>query len=198
MQAIWLGSTVSLALGFLLLMYAAGTGIEGAYFQWHGRRQIDNEPPAGAAEPRRQPVVKPKPGDPLATLDIPRIGLSVVVLEGSSDAVLKRGPGHVEDTAYPGQLGNIAITAHRDTHFRPLRHIRKNDEIVVTTPDGVMRYYVNSTTIVKPTNVEILDPAHSILTLITCYPFDFIGSAPRRFIVVAKPKAPLEARNAIR
>jgi sortase A len=123
-------------------------------------------------------------------LNIPRLGVSLVVLEGSDDIVLKKGPGHIEDTAYPGEPGNIAIAAHRDTHFRPLRNIRQNDEVVVSTNLQTIRYFVDSIQILQPSDTEILDPTPGpALTLVTCFPFEFIGNAPRRFVVRATPRA---------
>jgi sortase A len=118
---------------------------------------------------------------------IPRLGVSVIVMEGSTEAVLRHAAGHIEGTAMPGQEGNVGISAHRDTFFRPLRNIRKDDLIDVTTPLGNFRYRVVSTRIVPPSEVSVLNPGPiQILTLVTCYPFYFVGSAPDRFIVRAE------------
>ena len=149
-----------------------------------------NSPVAYAASSvSTTPNLRPKRGDSLATLEIDRIQLSVVVLEGSDDATLKLGPGHIEDTAYPGEPGNIGITGHRDTHFRPIRHIRLKDVITVKTKTSTTRYVVTSISVISPTDMEVLDPTPGpTLTLVTCYPFEFIGSAPKRFIVRAIPQ----------
>jgi sortase A len=123
----------------------------------------------------------------IGRIEIPRLGVSVVVIEGSTEAILRRAAGHIAGTGLPGQPGNIGISAHRDTFFRPLRNIRKNDVITFTTPGGRFRYRVVATSIVPPADVSVLNPGRSeILTLVTCYPFYFIGSAPDRFIVRAE------------
>jgi len=123
----------------------------------------------------------------IGLLDIPRLGLSVMVVEGAGTTALRRAAGHIPGTALPGQPGNVGISAHRDTFFRPLRNIRQNDVITVSTLLGEYHYRVVSTRIVSPTDVEVLDPtATEVLTLVTCYPFYFVGSAPDRFIVRAE------------
>lgn len=120
-------------------------------------------------------------------IDIPRLGISVIVMEGVDAKTLRRAVGHIPGTALPGEPGNIGISAHRDTFFRPLRNIRRNDIITLTTLRGEYRYRVLTTRIVSPENVAVLDPSTSqILTLVTCYPFYFVGSAPNRFIVRAE------------
>jgi len=130
---------------------------------------------------------EPAEGAVIGTLSIPRIGLMTVVLEGVTDKDLKIAPGHVPGTAIPGDSGNVSIAGHRDTFFRPLRLIRIGDSIVITTVRGEERYRVESTEIVDPTDVQVLDPTTSAsLTLVTCYPFYYVGSAPKRFIVHAE------------
>jgi len=117
---------------------------------------------------------------------IERIGLAAMIMEGIDDRTLRRAVGHFPGTALPGQQGNVAVAGHRDTFFRALRHIRKNDEITLTTLTGSYRYRVDSTEVVEPEAIEVLDNSDgAILTLVTCYPFDFVGPAPRRFIVRA-------------
>ena len=116
-----------------------------------------------------------------------RLGLAIPVVEGSGDDSLKLGAGHVSYTAFPGQSGNAGIAAHRDTTFRALRFIRPGDHIVITTPRGIYDYRVTGTTIVLPTAVQVLDPTpNRSLTLVTCYPFYYVGHAPKRFIVHAE------------
>lgn len=125
-------------------------------------------------------------GGLIGRIEIPRLGLSAVVIEGTSTAILRRAVGHIEGTALPGQPGNIGLSGHRDTFFRPLRNIQKNDVITLTTLGGAHRYRVVSTQIVRPDNVAVLAPSENeILTLVTCYPFYFVGPAPYRFIVRA-------------
>lgn len=132
------------------------------------------------------PVPAPAPGTWIARLEVPSVELTTTVLEGTDDGTLSRGSGHIEDTPFPGRMGNVGIAGHRDTVFRPLRHIRLGDEMKLTTADRVYHYKISKTLIVTPDDVYVLDPTdHPTLTLVTCYPFEFIGHAPRRFIVQA-------------
>jgi sortase A len=128
----------------------------------------------------------PAPGTFVGRLEVPSIQLSTTVLEGSDDATLGRASGHIEDTPFPGQPGNVGIAGHRDTVFRPLRHVHLGDALVLKTADRVYRYRIRKTFIVGPDDVYVLDPTEQpTLTLVTCYPFEFIGHAPQRFIVQA-------------
>ncbi len=132
-------------------------------------------------------VVPPRPGEPIGRLEIPRLHVSAMVLEGTTSKVLRVAAGHVTGTALPGAAGNVAIAAHRDTFFRALRDVRDKDLILVTTPYGTFRYVVEATEIVNPTDVEVLRRTHHPeLTLVTCYPFIYIGAAPKRFVVHAQ------------
>ncbi len=123
----------------------------------------------------------------IGRLEVTRLGLSAIVMEGTGTAVLRHAAGHIAGTPLPGQPGNTGISAHRDTLFRPLRNIRMRDVITLTTPQGTYKYSVRSTQIVEPENITVLasGPGET-LTLVTCYPFYFIGPAPKRFIVTAK------------
>jgi sortase A len=122
----------------------------------------------------------------LGRMEIPRLGVSVIVAEGTDERTLRRAGGHIAGTSFPGQRGNIGIAGHRDTLFRPLRNIRRNDVITLTTLAGEYRYRVMSTEVVSPSDVTVLEPdGHETLTLVTCYPFYFVGPAPDRFIVHA-------------
>jgi sortase A len=123
----------------------------------------------------------------IGRIDIPRLGVSAIVIEGDGTTTLRRAVGHIPGTALPGEPGNVGISGHRDTFFRPLRNIRRNDIVTLTTLQGEYRYRVLSTRIVTPNNVAVLDPStNETLTLVTCYPFYFVGSAPNRFIVRAE------------
>lgn len=127
------------------------------------------------------------PGGLLGRMEISRIGLSAILVEGDDAKTLRRAVGHIPGTALPGQPGNIAFSAHRDTFFRPLRNVRENDIIVVITPRGEFRYRVVSLEVVAPDDLAVLDASEGeILTLVTCYPFYFVGAAPDRFIVRAE------------
>jgi sortase A len=120
-------------------------------------------------------------------IEVARLGVSVMVVEGTDETKLRRAAGHISGTALPGHAGNVGIAAHRDSFFRPLRNIRRDDTITLTTDDGEYLYRVVSTKIVKPSDVAVLKAdGKEILTLVTCYPFYFIGSAPERFIVRAQ------------
>ena len=125
----------------------------------------------------------------LAVLRLSRLGLEVPVLEGTDDWTLNRAVGHIADTAAPGQDGNSGIAGHRDGFFRGLKDIQAGDEMSLETPRGQEMYRIERTWIVDPTDVSVLDPTPSrAITLVTCYPFYFIGSAPQRFIVRAVVK----------
>ena len=126
-------------------------------------------------------------GAPIGRLEIPRIGLTAVVAEGDDEKTLKLAVGHLPDTPLPWQEGNSALAGHRDSFFRPLRHIQVGDDIHFTTERGTLRYRVTRHTVVDPAELWVLNPSPTAaLTLITCYPFDYVGPAPRRFIVHAE------------
>jgi sortase A len=126
------------------------------------------------------------PPPPLGVLRIPRIGLEVPVLEGTGDWTLNRAVGWIEGTAKPGADGNSGIAGHRDGYFRGLKDIRDGDVLEIETLGSVRSYRVTHTWIVEPDDVSVLDPTpSSAVTLVTCYPFYFVGSAPQRFIVRA-------------
>jgi LPXTG-site transpeptidase (sortase) family protein len=123
---------------------------------------------------------------PIGRIEIPRVGVSAIVEEGDSDATLAESVGHLTGTALPGQSGNIALAAHRDTYFRDLEDIQAGDEIYFTTARAIYKYRVTSRDVVDPSDVAVLAPSSDArLTLITCYPFHFVGPAPKRFVVVA-------------
>jgi sortase A len=123
----------------------------------------------------------------IARLEAPTVHMSATVLEGTDDATLRRGAGHIEETPFPGEPGNIGVAGHRDTIFRPVRNLHAGDPLALTTATHVFRYRITKMSIVDPDAVYVLDPTdRPTLTLVTCYPFEFIGHAPRRFIVRAE------------
>ena len=123
----------------------------------------------------------------IGRIEIARLGLSAIVMEGDDRRTLRRAVGHIPGTSWPGQNGNVVLSGHRDTFFRPLRNISQDDIITMTTLQGQYRYRVLSTQVVSPDDLSILDPSRNeILTLITCHPFYFVGAAPNRFIVRAE------------
>ena len=130
-------------------------------------------------------------GQPIARIRIPSAQMDWVVFGGTDDATLEKGPGHVPGTAMPGQDGppeNCVITAHRDSHFRNLGWLRKGHTVELETAAGTETYRVVSREIVTPNEVRVLAATpRPRLTLITCYPFTYIGSAPQRLVVVAEP-----------
>jgi sortase A len=129
-------------------------------------------------------------GDVVGKLEVHRIGISVMVLQGIADDTLTVGAGHVPGTPLPGADGNVAIAAHRDTFFRKLEGIMPGDSIQFTTVRGTYEYVVDSTETVDPEDTPVMESrARPELTLITCYPFYFVGAAPKRFIVHAQPSS---------
>jgi sortase A len=128
---------------------------------------------------------------PLGVLRIPSIGLAVPIYEGTDDATLDRGAGRIEGTAQLNEEGNVGIAAHRDGFFRGLKDLSLGDELTLQTWLADRRYRVTRLWITRPTDVSVIAPGTSdALTLVTCYPFYFVGSAPQRFIVRAEPIAP--------
>ena len=122
----------------------------------------------------------------MGRIEIRTIGLDAMILEGTDARTLRRAVGHIPGTPLPGKQGNVVITGHRDTFFRPLHNIRKDDEILLTTLNGSYRYRVDLTEVVEPQDTEVLaDSDDAVLTLVTCYPFYYVGPAPKRFIVRA-------------
>jgi sortase A len=175
-------------LGLAALGYWVATLVRGEMYQAEAARHFSRPPAAGAVQAApSKPRAIPKAGSPVALLEIPRLGVSTVVVEGAGDRELKLGPGHIPGTALPGRPGNVAVAGHRDTVFRPLRLVRIHDPIKLITSEGEFDYEVVSTTITRPDDVSVLRPTtRDSLTLVTCYPFYFVGSAPKRFIVHAE------------
>ena len=148
--------------------------------------------PQSSATPRPREIHtananrRPDQGTAVAKLLIPRLDTVLYVLEGTDYRDLKRGPGHVTGSVLPGEDGNCIIAGHRDTHFRVLKNIQEGDEIILERGGRQFHYRVNGMTIVRPDNTASLRPtSQAVLNLITCYPFRYVGSAPKRFIVHA-------------
>jgi sortase A len=140
-----------------------------------------------------RPLAPPKNAVPrglIGELRIPRLKLSALVVEGDDDGTLQLAVGHLPDTPLPWQPGNSALAGHRDTFFRPLKDVRVGDDIRLATPYGDLRYRVKRTLVVEPDDLSVLEPSSTQrLTLITCFPFFYVGDAPLRFIVQAQPIA---------
>jgi sortase A len=174
------------ACAIVMLGYCAFVQVDTWRFQYRGgqslKQQIQTTPAA-----TREAVPAIGADGLIGRIEIARLDVSVIVVEGTANATLRRAAGHIEGTVLPGQIGNLGIAAHRDTFFRPLRNIHANDIITLTTRGGEYRYRVVSTKIVNPTDVAVLkSDGTEILTLVTCYPFYFVGAAPKRFIVRAE------------
>ena len=184
----------------LLLLGSAlvigGATLLGSYF-WLRHQADDMQRAAqqwlnGIGSPRpgapmtRSPQRRLRRGAVVGELAVPRLHLSVMVFEGDDDGILRIGAGHIPTTPLPRQGGNVGIAAHRDTYFRPLRLIRRNDAISFKTPTGTLHYTVTKTEIVQPSDIQVLARSNQDLTLVTCFPFYYVGSAPQRFIVHAR------------
>jgi sortase A len=179
---------VLLVSGVALLGYCAYTLADAWWFQHQTSAAF---PSVAVALPVVQASVSAPPAAPadgvIGRLEVNRLGLSVMVLEGTSAKTLKRAAGHIAGTALPGQPGNVGISGHRDTFFFPLRNIRQDDELHLTTRTAEFRYRVVSVAVVQPTDTDVLAVSDTeVLTLVTCYPFTFIGPAPERYIVRAR------------
>ncbi|MEO8594758.1 MAG: class D sortase [Candidatus Solibacter sp.] len=154
-------------------------------------------PPPHAAPPKGAPGKSAplrKEGDLVGRIEVPRLKLSAIVLEGSDSKTLSLGVGRIPETSEPGEPGNVVLGGHRDTFFRPLSGIREGDAIRLVTAEGSYRYSVDWTTVVDPEDNAVLKPTpQPSLTLVTCYPFHYVGPAPRRFIVRAHQELEPEA-----
>lgn len=180
-----------------MLGYSGLALADALYFQRQGRLQLQRALADQETDLAGAPQTVTVAGKPASTpdsvagligrIEILRVGLEVIVVEGVDYRTLRRAAGHIPGTALPGEIGNVGISGHRDTFFRPLRDVRRDDLINITTPAGDFRYRVVSTSVVEPTDVGVLDQGKGeSLTLVTCYPFSFVGPAPERFIVRAE------------
>ncbi len=161
-----------------------------------GQRQKVEAPAAKPAFEPPQQGKPPLPSSLIGRLQIPRLKVSAMVREGADGKTLHRAVGHIPGTALPGFAGNVALAGHRDTFFRSLRNIQKDDTIEFETEKGTYQYLVKSTDIVGPRDVGVLAASHGqTLTLVTCYPFYYVGSAPKRFIVRAVQVSPSQQRR---
>jgi sortase A len=168
-----------LALGVAALGYAGYVSADSKAFQ-----AVEKDKFAQAIVPQIPRV--PREGDVIGEIQVPRLGLDAMVIQGESANNLRRAVGHLSNSAMPGEWGNVALAGHRDTFFRSLRDIRAGDEIRFKTAGGAFKYRVASIEIVGPRDTKVLQPSSGRdLTLITCFPFSFVGRAPGRFVVRA-------------
>ena len=178
-------SYIFLLAGIVAVSYAGYILADAGVYQAVELRKLSHNAPL--VEPHLLTI-----GEVMGQIEIPSLELRAVIVQGDSNELLRRGVGHLPETPLPGEWGNIALAGHRDSFFRPLRHIQVGDSITVRTIGGeTFQYRVESTSVVSPTDMEVLRPSNrKELTLITCFPFDYVGSAPNRFIVRAFEVAP--------
>ena len=189
----WLG-TILLLSGSAALVWCATVWVATTLFEkyeawrWNARRtEAYRTQSAALTLTTAVPAARPKLHDVIAWLEVPRLHISTAVLEGDDDLALQLGAGHIPGTPLPGATGNTGIAAHRDSFFRSLAGIQPEDRIRLRTPGGDWQYTVESTLIVEPSDVGVLANSRQPgLTLMTCYPFKYVGAAPLRFIVYAR------------
>ena len=202
------GRCLSFGVGIILLGYCGFVMLDARLYEAYQSRRFqqalnslapsnggpENPHPTAlpATEAESNPTRSESPGfagrggSALARIEISAIGLDAMVMEGTDAKTLRRAVGHISGTPMPGQQGNVAIAGHRDTFFRALRNIREDDGITLTTLAGSYGYRVDSIKVVEPDDTAVLDNTNTaILTLVTCYPFYFVGPAPQRFVVRA-------------
>ncbi|HMD39782.1 MAG TPA: class D sortase [Candidatus Acidoferrum sp.] len=171
-----------LSVGILAIGYVGYVVVEAHAYQARELSKFEN-----ATQSQKEAPHLLVEGGVIGEIQVPRLNLKAIVVQGDSHTILRHAVGHIPDTALPGQSGNVALAGHRDTFFRPLQHIRLGDTIHLKTLDGDFSYQVESTAVVPASAVEVLSPTEGhTLTLITCFPFDYIGAAPNRFIVRAR------------
>ncbi len=176
-----------LIFGVCALSYVAYTLLHARLYQQQANDALDQEIQGREQSADNLSGGPAKEGEVLGRIDIPRIGLTVAILQGTKSKTLRLGVGHIRGTPLPGQGGNVGIAGHRDTWFRNLKDIRTGDEIQIETVAGLSKYKVDWAQIVAPNDVSVLAPsAESALTLVTCYPFYYVGPAPKRFVVHAR------------
>jgi len=173
--------------GALALSYVALTLLQAKLYQESAGAALDRQMQAEDQHNANLPTASAKEGDVLGRIEIPRLGIMVAILQGTSSKTLQLGVGHIQGTALPGEPGNIGIAGHRDTYFRSLKDIRVSDQIQIQTLKSLSRYEVDWVQVVAPSDIEVLAPSpQSAITLVTCYPFYFVGAAPKRFVVHAR------------
>jgi sortase A len=206
-RAPWVAERLAWAIGIVCLVVYAAFRIAGAVGTRHELKRFEGLRTSREREPIRfeqkapdqslwsperirawQASLQQQPALPLAVLRIPKIRLEVPVLDGTDDWTLNRAVGRIAGTARAGGSGNLGIAGHRDGFFRGLKDVRPGDPIELETLTGSQTYVVADIRIVSPDDVSVLEPANGpVLTLVTCYPFYFVGDAPQRYIVRAVP-----------
>jgi len=173
-------SFVFLLAGVVAVAYASFVVLYGEAYQAMELLKFEHKAPT--VEPHLFNI-----GEVIGEIQIPRLGIKAVVVQGDAPELLDRAVGHLPQTSMPGEWGNVALAGHRDRLFRPLREIRQGDTITILTSKGSFQYEVQSTFVVPATEVGVLRSADAKeLTLVTCFPFNYVGHAPNRFIVRAR------------
>ena len=178
-------SHVFLLVGIMALGYAGYAVMDRYWFQSVETAKFETVmAPAAMRAVETAPIAE---GGVIGEIEVPRLGLKAIVVQGDSEKLLRRAVGHLPGTALPGEAGNVALAGHRDSLFRPLRNIRPGDTITLRTPDREFQYQVEWTAVVPPAAVRLIQPTtEPALTLVTCFPFYYVGAAPERFIVRAR------------
>ena len=184
------------ACAVLLLGYCGFALVDAWIFQRRESRELDrlmrdrHVASQGTAQTGSSTAPKSAPAAAdglIGRIEIPRLLLSAVVVEGVDKTTLRRAVGHIPGTALPGHSGNVGLAGHRDTFFRPLKDLKIKDEVQLSTLQGNFTYEVESLRVVDPDNVGVLAPSgENVLTLVTCYPFYYVGPEPKRWIVRAR------------
>jgi len=176
-----LGGASLILVGAAILAVALTGYLQSPIWQAIHAEEVVEAPPSIA------PVEHPHAGSSLARLKIPKIGLDVAVIEGTRPTDLLKAPGHLEGSALPGESENCILAGHRDLHFRRLGELRPGDQVQLSSAGKLFTYQVESHRVISPSQRRVLQPGHDpILTLITCYPFRFVGPAPERYVVIAR------------
>ncbi len=179
-SAVLAASWILMIGGALLLAYGAYVVTEARAYQTIETRRFEY-----SKLPARPRVLAE--GEVIGEITVARLGLKAIIVQGDSPRILRRAVGHLSQTALPGEFGNVALAAHRDTFFHPLREIRPGDVVMLDIPGQQFQYEVDSTLVVSPGESGVLRPSNGReLTLITCFPFGYVGPAPNRFVVHAR------------
>ena len=174
-------------LGILALSYVGYVLLDTRLYQTEQARRFEHALKEAQSLHDASLAIPIPEGAPLGRIEISRVGLTAMIQEGVDEATLRHAVGHIPGTPLPDERGNVALAGHRDSFFRGLRNVRLNDEIGLTTLKGTFRYRVEAIKVVAPEETTVLDDAgYDRLTLVTCYPFNFVGSAPKRFIISAR------------
>jgi sortase A len=175
---------VFLVAGIIALAFAAYAELDRYWFQ-----KVETSKFETVSLSAKPPAIEITPivdGGVIGELEVLRLGLKAMIVQGDSEKLLRHALGHLPETALPGETGNVALAGHRDGLFRPLRDVRPGDLITLRTPDREFQYQVEWTAIVPPTAARVIQPtSEQTLTLVTCFPFYYVGAAPERFVVRA-------------